>query len=41
MVAVISIGGGKSMLFIVPAFTAPRGTTIIIVLLVILQANII
>lgn len=33
------IGRGKSMLFIVPAFTAPRGTTIIIIPLVALQAN--
>lgn len=37
----MSIGGGKSMLFIVPAFTAPGGTTIIVVPLVALQANII
>lgn len=35
------MGGGKSMLFIVPAFTTPRGTTIIIVPLVALQADII
>lgn len=41
VVAVMPIGGGKSMLFIVPVFTAPGGTTIIIVLLVTLQANII
>ena len=34
------IGGGKSILFMVPAFTAPGGTTIIIVPLVILQADI-
>jgi superfamily II DNA helicase RecQ len=32
-------GRGKSILFIVPVFAAPGGTTIVIVLLVILQAN--
>lgn len=41
VVVVMLTGGGKSMLFIVPVFTAPRGTTIIMVLLVALQANII
>lgn len=41
MVVVMPTGRGKSMLFIVPAFTAPRGTTIIIVPLVALQANMI
>ncbi|KAH2270118.1 hypothetical protein KXW02_001791 [Aspergillus fumigatus] len=33
VVVVMLTGGGKSMLFIVPVFTAPRGTTIIMVLL--------
>lgn len=37
--AVMPTGRGKSMLFIVPAFAAPGGTTIIIVLLVTLQAD--
>jgi superfamily II DNA helicase RecQ len=27
-------GGGKSMLFIVPAFTTPGGMTVVVVLLV-------
>lgn len=40
VVAVMPMGGGKSILFIVPAFTAPGGTTIIIVPLVALQADI-
>lgn len=40
VVVVMPTGRGKSMLFMVPAFTTPRGTTIIIVLLVALQANI-
>lgn len=40
MMAVMPTGGGKSMLFIVPAFAAPGGTTIIMVPLVALQANI-
>lgn len=39
VVVVMPIGRGKSILFIVPAFTAPGGTTIIIVPLVALQAN--
>lgn len=39
VVAVMPTSGGKSMLFIVPAFTAPGGTTIIMVLLVVLQAD--
>lgn len=34
--AVMPTSGGKSMLFIVPAFTAPRGTTIIVVPLIVL-----
>ncbi|PKX88400.1 uncharacterized protein P174DRAFT_426093 [Aspergillus novofumigatus IBT 16806] len=34
VVAVMPMGGGKSILFIVPAFTAPGGTTIIVVLLI-------
>ncbi|KAH1913028.1 hypothetical protein KXV74_007870 [Aspergillus fumigatus] len=34
VVAVMPTGGGKSMLFMVPAFAAPGGTTIVIVLLV-------
>lgn len=33
------MGRGKSILFIVPVFAAPGGTTIIIVPLVTLQAN--
>jgi superfamily II DNA helicase RecQ len=33
-------GGGKSMLFIVPVFTTPSGITVVVVLLVILQADI-
>lgn len=41
IVVVMSTGRGKSILFIVPVFTALRGTTIIIVLLVVLQANMI
>ncbi|KAL3409078.1 putative DEAD/DEAH box helicase [Aspergillus fumigatus] len=39
VVAVIPTGGGKSMLFMVPVFAAPGGTTIIMVLLVALRAN--
>lgn len=39
VVAVMPTGGGKSMLFIVPAFTAPGGTTIVVVLLVVLRAD--
>ncbi|KAH3055635.1 hypothetical protein KXW16_006716, partial [Aspergillus fumigatus] len=39
VVAVMPTGGGKSMLFMVPAFAAPGGTTIIIVPLVTLQAD--
>lgn len=41
VVAVMPTGGGKSMLFMVPAFAAPGGTTIVIVLLVVLQADMI
>jgi superfamily II DNA helicase RecQ len=33
-------GGGKSMLFIVPVFATPGGTTVVVVLLVALQADI-
>ncbi|KAF7184889.1 hypothetical protein CNMCM7691_008406 [Aspergillus felis] len=40
VVAVMPTGGGKSMLFMVPAFAAPGGTTIVVVPLVALQANI-
>ncbi|PKX96294.1 uncharacterized protein P174DRAFT_509563 [Aspergillus novofumigatus IBT 16806] len=32
-------GGGKSMLFMVPVFTAPGGTTIIVVPLIALRAD--
>ncbi|KAH1416812.1 hypothetical protein KXX32_009757 [Aspergillus fumigatus] len=39
VVAVMPTGGGKSMLFMVPAFTAPGGTTIIVVPLVTLRAD--
>jgi superfamily II DNA helicase RecQ len=39
IVAVMPTGGGKSMLFMVPAFTAPSGTTVVVVLLVVLQAD--
>ncbi|KAF4294542.1 hypothetical protein CNMCM8686_003244 [Aspergillus fumigatus] len=39
VVAVMPMGGGKSMLFMVPAFAAPGGTTIIMVPLVALQAD--
>ncbi|KAH2278073.1 hypothetical protein KXW02_007004 [Aspergillus fumigatus] len=39
VVAVMPMGGGKSMLFMVPAFTAPGGTTIIMVPLVALRAD--
>lgn len=39
VVVVMPIGRGKSMLFIVPVFAAPGGTTIIIVPLVALQAD--
>ncbi|KAF7184872.1 hypothetical protein CNMCM7691_007515 [Aspergillus felis] len=39
VVAVMPTGGGKSMLFMVPAFTGPGGTTIIVVLLVALRAD--
>lgn len=41
VVVVMPTSRGKSMLFMVPIFTTPRGTTNIIVLLVALQANII
>jgi superfamily II DNA helicase RecQ len=40
VVAVIPTSGGKSMLFMVPTFTTPRGTIIVVVLLVALQADI-
>ncbi|KAH1483427.1 hypothetical protein KXX06_004839, partial [Aspergillus fumigatus] len=39
VVAVMPTGGGKSILFMVPAFAAPRGTTIIVVPLVALRAD--
>jgi superfamily II DNA helicase RecQ len=39
VVAVMPTGGGKSMLFMVPAFAAPGGTTIVVVLLVALRAD--
>ncbi|KAF7184869.1 hypothetical protein CNMCM7691_007404 [Aspergillus felis] len=39
VVAVMPTSRGKSMLFMVPAFTAPRGTTIVMVPLVALRAN--
>ncbi|KAF7184871.1 hypothetical protein CNMCM7691_007514 [Aspergillus felis] len=39
VVAVMPTSGGKSMLFMVPAFTAPGGTTIIVVPLVVLRAD--
>ncbi|KAM0107638.1 hypothetical protein ACP6JB_006774 [Aspergillus fumigatus] len=39
VVAVMPMGGGKSMLFMVPAFAAPGGTTIIMVPLVALRAD--
>ncbi|PKX88226.1 P-loop containing nucleoside triphosphate hydrolase protein [Aspergillus novofumigatus IBT 16806] len=39
VVAVMPTGGGKSMLFMVPAFAAPGGTTIIVVPLVALRAD--
>ncbi|KAH1712271.1 hypothetical protein KXX60_006462 [Aspergillus fumigatus] len=39
VVAVMPTGGGKSMLFMVPVFTAPGGTTIVVVPLVALQAD--
>lgn len=41
VIAVMPTSRGKSMLFIVPMFTAPRGTTIIVVLLIILQGDMI
>ncbi|GIC93042.1 uncharacterized protein Aud_009521 [Aspergillus udagawae] len=41
VVAVMPTSRGKSMLFMVPAFTAPGGTTIIMVLLIALQADMI
>ncbi|PKX88229.1 P-loop containing nucleoside triphosphate hydrolase protein [Aspergillus novofumigatus IBT 16806] len=39
VVAVMPTSRGKSMLFMVPAFTAPRGTTIVVVPLIALQAD--
>lgn len=39
VIAVMPTGGGKSMLFIVPAFTAPGGTTVVVVPLVALRAD--
>jgi hypothetical protein len=39
IVAVMPTGGGKSMLFMVPAFTAPGGTTVVVVPLVALRAD--
>lgn len=41
VIVVIPTGGGKSMLFILPAFIAPGGYTIIVVLLISLQADLI
>ncbi|GIC94738.1 uncharacterized protein Aud_002067 [Aspergillus udagawae] len=41
VVAVMPTGRGKSMLFMVPVFAAPGGTTIIVVPLVALQADMI
>ncbi|KAH2976041.1 hypothetical protein KXW58_007568 [Aspergillus fumigatus] len=37
--AIWAIYGGKSMLFMMPAFTAPSGTTVVVVPLVVLQAD--
>ncbi|KAH1734924.1 hypothetical protein KXV50_006305, partial [Aspergillus fumigatus] len=39
VVAVMPTGRGKSMLFMVPAFTAPGGTTIVVVPLIALRAD--
>ncbi|GFG21961.1 hypothetical protein IFM5058_11151, partial [Aspergillus udagawae] len=39
VVAVMPTGGGKSMLFMVPTFAAPGGTTIIMVPLVALHSD--
>ncbi|KAF4225022.1 hypothetical protein CNMCM6805_007133 [Aspergillus fumigatiaffinis] len=39
IVAVMPTGGGKSMLFMVPAFAAPGGTTVVVVPLVALRAD--
>ena len=39
--AVIGTGGGKSLLFILPAFAAKENTTIIIIPLLTLKQNII
>ncbi|KAH2829427.1 hypothetical protein KXV85_008225 [Aspergillus fumigatus] len=40
IVAVMPTGGGKSMLFMVPVFATPGGTTIVVVPLVTLWADI-
>jgi superfamily II DNA helicase RecQ len=39
VIAVMPTGGGKSMLFILPAFVAPGGCTIVVVLLISLRAD--
>jgi superfamily II DNA helicase RecQ len=39
IVTVMLTGGGKSMLFMVPAFAAPGGTTVVVVPLVALRAD--
>ncbi|KAF7174655.1 hypothetical protein CNMCM6106_000807 [Aspergillus hiratsukae] len=39
VVAVMPTGGGKSMLFMVPAFATPGGTTVVVVPLVALRAD--
>ena len=40
MVQVIGTGGGKSLSFILPAWSSPRGISIVVVLLIILRADI-
>jgi superfamily II DNA helicase RecQ len=38
-VAIMPTGGGKSMLFILPAWAVPGGTTIVVVPLILLRQD--
>ena len=40
MVQVIGTGGGKSLSFILPAWSSPRGVNIVVILLITLRADI-
>ncbi|KAL4788788.1 hypothetical protein BDV19DRAFT_383627 [Aspergillus venezuelensis] len=41
VVAIMPTSGGKSMLFMLPVYAAPGGYTIVVILLILLQANLI